>query len=93
MIIPESNVDNLMMREDVREAVESGKFHIYAVESVDDGIEILTGIPAGQRDKDGLFPEGSINRRVEDTLNRYSEIMRAFATQGKSTKVEDDKSS
>ena len=93
VIIPESNVDNLMLREDVREAVEAGKFHIYAVESVDDGIEILTGIAAGQRDKDSLFPEGSINRGVEDTLNRYSEIMQAFATQGKPATKKDEKSS
>jgi hypothetical protein len=69
-----------MLRKDVREAVAAGKFAIHAIDSVDDGIELLTGIPAGQRDDQGLFPEGSVNRRVEDTLARYSETMQAYAS-------------
>lgn len=80
VIIPGTNVKHLMLREDVREAVAAGKFAVHAIDSVDDGIELLTGIPAGQRDDQGLFPEGSINRRVEDTLARYSETMQAYAS-------------
>jgi lon-related putative ATP-dependent protease len=88
VIIPGANVTHLMLREDVCKAVEARKFAIHAIDTVDDGIELLTGIPAGQRDDQGLFPEGSINRRVEDTLIRYSETMQAYASrggQGKST--------
>ena len=89
VIIPATNVKHLMLREDVRKAVEAGKFAIHAIDTVDDGIELLTGIPAGQRDDQGLFPDGSINSRVEDTLARYSETMQAYASkggQGNSTK-------
>jgi predicted ATP-dependent protease len=80
VIIPATNIKHLMLREDVREAVAAGKFAIHAIDSVDDGIELLTGLPAGQRDQQGLFPEGSLNRRVEDTLMRYSVAMQAYAS-------------
>jgi lon-related putative ATP-dependent protease len=80
VIIPATNIKHLMLREDVREAVAAGKFAIHAIDSVDDGIELLTGLPAGQRDQQGVFPEGSVNRRVEDTLTRYSVAMQAFAS-------------
>jgi predicted ATP-dependent protease len=82
VVIPEANVRHLMLREDIREAVEAGKFAIHSIDSVDDGIELLTGIPAGQRDDQGLFPEHTINRRVEDTLARYAELMQAYAAKG-----------
>ena len=82
VIIPRTNVKHLMLREDIRKAVESGKFAIHAIDTVDDGIELLTGVPAGQRDDQGLFPEDSINRRVEDTLSRYAEMMHAYSEKG-----------
>ncbi|MEN8107968.1 MAG: ATP-binding protein [Pseudomonadota bacterium] len=82
VIIPATNIKHLMLREDVREAVAAGKFAIHAIDRVDDGIELLTGIPAGQRDDQRQFPDGSINRRVEDTLTRYSETMQAYASKG-----------
>ncbi|MGD8311924.1 MAG: Lon protease family protein, partial [Gammaproteobacteria bacterium] len=82
VIIPAPNIKHLMLREDVREAARAGEFGIYAIDSVDDGIELLTGMPAGERDAGGLFPEGSINRLVEDTLIHYSERMRAFTARG-----------
>jgi hypothetical protein len=72
-----------MLREDVRAAVQAGKFSVYAIDSVDDGLELLTGLPAGERDENGVFPEGSVNRRVEDTLARYAEAMRAFVNRGR----------
>ena len=68
VLIPASNVKHLMLRQDVVDAVAEGKFHIYAVETVDQGIEILTGRPAGERDDEGVYPEDSINRLVEDRL-------------------------
>ena len=78
VVIPASNIGHLMLREDVRRAVEAGTFSVYAIEHVDDGIELLTGVEAGERDEDGLFPEGSVNRLVEDTLAHYADSMRAF---------------
>jgi lon-related putative ATP-dependent protease len=85
VVIPASNVQHLMLREDVRSAVEAGKFAVYAIDTVDDGIELLTGLPAGARDTDGFFPEGSVNRRVEETLTRYAESMRAFVNKARET--------
>ncbi|MDH5513639.1 MAG: AAA family ATPase [Gammaproteobacteria bacterium] len=85
VIIPATNVKHLMLREDVRAAVEAGKFAVHAIDSVDDGIELLTGIPAGQRNDQGLFPDGSLNRRVEDTLARYAETMQAYGSKGDKT--------
>ncbi len=78
VVIPAGNVVHLMLREDVRAAVAAGTFAIHAIETVDDGIELLTGVPAGTRGDDGLFAEGSVNRAVEDRLIRYAESMRAF---------------
>ena len=82
VIIPATNIKHLMLREDVREAVAAGKFAIHAIDTVDDGIKLLTGLPAGKRNKKGLFPKGSLNRRVEDTLGRYSHVMRDHPSSG-----------
>ena len=71
VIIPRTNVSNLMLREDILTAVDEGKFHVYAIDTVDDGIEILTGIKAGQMDKSGKFPRGSVNYRVQKALDEY----------------------
>ncbi len=79
VIIPASNVQHLMLHHDVIEAVEAGQFHIYAVQTVDQAIELLTGISAGERDEAGNFPEGSINQRVEARLSDLAEKQRAFA--------------
>ncbi len=79
VIIPKSNVVHLMLREDVVQAVKRKHFHVYAVETIDEGIEILTGMPAGERGADNLFPEGSINRRVEDRMIAFAEARRNFA--------------
>ena len=71
VIIPRTNVVNLMLREDVVEAVENGKFSIYAIDTVDDGIELLTGIPAGKANKKGQYPRGTVNYLVQQSLNEY----------------------
>ncbi len=69
VIIPERNVDNLMLSEEIVEAVREGKFHIYPVKTVEEGIEILTGVPAGKKRKDGTFPEGTVFGRVAARLD------------------------
>jgi lon-related putative ATP-dependent protease len=73
VLIPASNVRHLMLRSDVIDAVRNGQFKIYSVETIDQGIEILTGIPAGERDATGKFPEGSVNQRVEAKLIEYAQ--------------------
>jgi lon-related putative ATP-dependent protease len=78
VLIPASNVRHLMLRHEVVEAVRDGKFHIYPVRTVDEGIELLTGLSAGERDADGLFPEGSINQRVEYRLISLAELARIY---------------
>jgi lon-related putative ATP-dependent protease len=79
VLVPQSNVKNLMLRSDVLQAVRDGQFSIYAVSTIDEGIEILTGVAAGARDKSGAFPADSINGRVEARLRRLAEQRRAFA--------------
>ena len=74
-----------MLREDVAEACREGRFHVYAVSHIDEGIELLTGRDAGIRDADGLFPEGSINRLVEDRLIEFAESRRLFNKRGRGT--------
>jgi lon-related putative ATP-dependent protease len=78
VIIPESNVQNLMLREDVVEAIKEGKFAVYSVKNVDEGIEILTGIKAGERLKNGKFQKGSINAMVQDRLEQLAKGLKEF---------------
>jgi lon-related putative ATP-dependent protease len=78
VIVPAANVANLMLRQDVVDAVEAGRFHLHAIRSVDEGMELLTGLLAGERDASGQFPEGSVNARVESRLVQLAEIWQAF---------------
>ena len=78
VIIPESNEQNLMLKEETVEAVKEGKFHIYSVKTVDEGIEILTGVKAGERRKDGTFEEGTVNYGVDKRLREMAEKLREF---------------
>jgi len=87
VIIPAANVQTLMLREDVVEAVAAGQFHIYPVSSVDEGIAILTGLPAGERGPDGRYAEGTVNRRVDDALRGLAVRLRNF---GKPPAKKDD---
>jgi len=87
VLIPASNVKNLMLRQDVLEAAAEGRFHIYSVETVDQGIEILTGIPAGERGEgpdtaEDEYPEGSINYRVERRLAQLADKRSKFGKGG-----------
>jgi len=78
VLIPESNVQNLMLKEEVVEAVRKGKFHIYPVKTIDQGIELLTGVKAGARRPDGTFDEGTVNDRVDKHLGTMVEKLREF---------------
>ena len=73
VMIPKANERNLMLRADVVEAVKAGKFRIYAVSTVDEGIEVLTGVSAGARNSDGSYPAGSVNHRVQQKLQFFAE--------------------
>lgn len=77
-LIPRANVRNLMLREDIVEAIRASQFHVYAISTIDEGIELLTGTPAGCEDMDGIFPQGTVNQRVRQTLHLFSERMRGF---------------
>ncbi|MHB1100029.1 MAG: Lon protease family protein [Burkholderiales bacterium] len=79
VLIPEANVKHLMLKKEVVEAAQKGKFRIYAVAHFDEAICILTGIDAGEADAMGEFPDGSINSKVLSHLSKFSEIRRAFS--------------
>ncbi len=89
VLIPAANVRNLMLREDVVEAVENGSFHVWAVATVDEGIALLTGREAGDRGPDGTFPEGSVNRAAEDRLRELALKGKTFGKTGKDDHEED----
>jgi lon-related putative ATP-dependent protease len=78
VMIPASNVQNLMLKEEIIEAAESGKFRIYPVKTIDEGIEVLTGMRAGERGPDGSFEEGSVNYRVDNRLREMAERFREY---------------
>jgi lon-related putative ATP-dependent protease len=80
VIIPHQNVQNLMLRQDVVDAVAQGKFHIYSIKSVDEGMEILTGVEAGQPKEDGTFDEETINGLVDRELKRLAASWKEFAS-------------
>ena len=74
VMIPIQNVDNLQLSDEIVEAVKNKKFHIYAISKIDEGIEILTGVPAGKKNKSGNFPAGSVNNLVYEKLKKYAKI-------------------
>jgi predicted ATP-dependent protease len=78
VIIPHQNVKNLMLREDVVKAVEDGKFHVYSVKTIDQGIELLTGVPAGKAGEDETYPEGTVNYLVDKRLREQAETMKSY---------------
>jgi predicted ATP-dependent protease len=82
VLIPASNVRNLMLREDVLEAVRQEKFHIYPVRTIDEGIALLTGVPAGEAGPDGAFAEGTVNFLVQKRLHELADQARAFRGNG-----------
>ncbi len=74
VMIPVQNIDNLQLSDEIIDAVKNKLFHIYAISTIEEGIEILTGVPAGKKDKDGKFPAGTINNLVYKKLKEYAKI-------------------
>jgi len=79
VIIPRTNMKDLMLKEEVLKAVEEKKFHIWAIDTVDDGIEILTGIKAGKLNKNGQYPKGTVNAIVSENLDKYYQCYLRYA--------------
>jgi lon-related putative ATP-dependent protease len=86
VLIPDTNVKHLMLRADVVEAADRGRFRIYPVATIDQGIELLTGVPAGVPDEAGVWPADSINGRVQAQLDALAEKARAFADRSRNGK-------
>jgi len=80
VIIPDANVRHLMLSKHVVDAVQAGRFHVWSAGTVDDGIELLTGLTAGQRGPDGRFPEGTLHARIEQRLERWARIVEQQST-------------
>ena len=76
VMIPKLNIKNLNLSDEVVEAVRIHKFHIYAIETIEQGIELLTGVPAGRRDSNGKFPAGTINYLAYEKLKKFAKISR-----------------
>ena len=77
-MIPASNVQNLMLKDEVLDAAKAGKFAIYPARTIDEGIEFLTGVPAGERQPDGSYKEGTVNYLVNKRLREMAEKFREF---------------
>ena len=73
VLIPYQNIKNLNLSDEVIKAVKDGNSHVYPVKTIDDGIEILTGVPAGRKNKDGKYPAGTVNYLVNEKLKKYSD--------------------
>jgi lon-related putative ATP-dependent protease len=78
VLIPGSNIQNLMLKEEVVNAVKAGKFHIYSASNIDEGMEVLTGIKAGERLQNGTFKDGTVNYRVNKQLKDMAEKLKEF---------------
>ncbi len=88
VILPAANVPHLMLREEVAEAVAQGRFHIYPVQTIDEGIEVLTGVPAGAHGPDGAYPPDTVNGRVDRQLRSLAEKLQQFGQQSKNNDKE-----
>jgi len=86
VMVPESNVQNLMLKEEIVDAVKAGRFHMYSVRTIDEGMEVLTGVKTGERREDGTFENGTVNHKVDKRLKNMAEKLRefqAFPSEGK----------
>ncbi|MDR3419577.1 MAG: AAA family ATPase [Nevskia sp.] len=82
VIVPAANVQHLMLRRDVVEAVREGRFHVYAVSRIEQALQLLTGTPAGEADTQGAYPEGSVNARVVARLDEWARLRRRHGGHG-----------
>ncbi len=88
VLIPATNLDNLMLRQDVVDAVAAGRFHVWPIRTIDEAIELLTGQPAGEADAEGRFPPGTVNEKVDTRLRRFAELRHEY---GKGEEHDDGK--
>ncbi len=86
VMIPESNVQNLMLKEEVVEAVKAGQFNVYSVKTIDEGIEVLTGTKAGERRADGTYEEGTVNYLVDKQLREMADKLKRLFRRAGTTK-------
>lgn len=89
VLIPDSNTQHLMLKSDVIDAVEAGEFHIYAVKTIDEGIEILSGMAAGQADEAGVYPEDTFNGKVQKRLKEFADKRQRFAKEASGFKEDE----
>lgn len=83
IVMPKKNVADLMLKKEVVQAVKEGMFHIYAITTIEEGIKLLMGMPAGKRRKDGTYSKGTVFRLVEDRLRAFAEKSRDFVKNNK----------
>lgn len=79
VIVPAANRRHLMLRADVVEAVRRGEFHVYTMRTLDEGLELLTGLPAGKPDADGVYPENSVHGKVQRRLAQFARVLKEFS--------------
>ena len=80
VIIPDKNINSVILPDDLISEIEAGRFHIYPVASVDEAMEILTGMEAGKRGPRGSFPHGSLNSLIEKNLKRFAQLAKSFGS-------------
>jgi lon-related putative ATP-dependent protease len=83
VVIPEANIKDLMLKKEIIEAVEKGRFHVYAISGIEEGLEILTGKKSGIRKKDGAYPQNSLNARIETRLRQMNAVLRQAGSKEK----------
>jgi predicted ATP-dependent protease len=83
VMVPHTNVSSLVLSDEIVDAVRKGLFHVYAVRTIDEGIEVLTGVAAGARAADGTWPAGTVHALVEERLRAFAERSRASGTDDK----------
>ncbi|MCS7258927.1 MAG: ATP-dependent protease, partial [candidate division WOR-3 bacterium] len=78
VIIPAANINDLVLSDEIIESVNQNRFHIYAINTIEEGIEILTGVPAGVKDQDGNYPKGTVNYLVNEKLKKFAAILQNY---------------
>ncbi len=82
VVLPATNVRNLMLKEEILQAVRAGRFHLWSARTIDEGIELLTGVPAGSKGEDGRYPVGTVHQLVDTRLRQYAQRLREFGVDG-----------
>lgn len=90
VLLPASNREHLMLCRELVEAVEAGQFHVWTMESLDEGLELLTGLPAGEADESGQYPEGTVHGAVQRRLAKMAEALKAFAVPEEGTEKKEE---